>query len=154
MVISGSAGWRAGLSFIGLWVVQTLVVYFAPLVFLMVLALGLDERDATIWATFNYCAFAAIGFALGTLVSRLFPALERSGRWVWIGPAGVLVCCVLWAMSLGDFDVLTLLFGTGEAGWVNGFITLPALGCCCYSVALLWRHEKTKLLPSTQRNDD
>jgi hypothetical protein len=64
------------------------------------------------------------------------PASTRSGQWVWIAPAALLLFVVLWEMSLGDFDVLTILFGTGEAGYGQGFITAPTMGCLCYSAVM------------------
>ena len=100
----------------------------------------LRVRGDRVWA-WNF------GFAF---VSDLGPK-----RPVGLGcPVGFLVFGVAWEMSVGDFHVLTLLFGTGEEGWVNVFVTLPTISCCCYSVMLLSPHENTKLLPGTHENDD
>jgi len=82
---------------------------------------------------------AAVGLALGLTVCILIPTAARTGRWVWIAPAGLLVWAILWEFSLGGFDVLTTTFGHGEAGYGQLFITAPLMACLCYSAVMALR---------------
>lgn len=128
------------LVFIAGWAVQIFVAYFVPLALAMVLATGIEEPAGVFWEAFNYVFFCAIGFVLGFFVSEWIPKSTETGRWVWIGSVAFLLFCVISEMSIGDFDIVTLLFGTGESGWVSGFITSPTMASCFYSLAMAWQH--------------
>lgn len=134
--VSTRSVWSAGLSFSIAWAVQALVAYFVLLASLLLLAGRIDEPDTVFWNIANYVFSALIGLALGVSVSLLIPASAESGRWVWAGPVGLLVLCAVWEICVGRFDIVTLWFGTGEAGWISSLVTLPALGCCGYSAAM------------------
>lgn len=124
------------------WVVQTLVAYFIPVVLALLLAGRINERDTVMWDIANYAFFALSGLVLGTLAAGIIPGWTGSGKWVWIGPVGLLVFSALLEIFSGHFDIITLWFGRGEAGWVSAFVTCPALACCTYSVLMAWRYHK------------
>ena len=128
---------------VGSWLAQSVAVYVIPLALDLVLAGWVTSE------VLNYIFLGLLGSVLGLVISRLFPVSTESGRWVWAGPVVLLVCGVLWEMSLRDFDILTVLFGTGEAGWANVLITSPALACCCYSVAMEWRTRRKRSFAGT-----
>jgi hypothetical protein len=120
--------------------VQFVVVYFVPMVIVLILSGWLRTPDDTLWQVFDYVIFGLIGSALAFVVSGFFPEADQKGCWVWTLGVGLLAYAIGWDMFLGRFDApVTALFGTGEAGWVKVLITLPAWGCCWYSLVMWWR---------------
>lgn len=120
------------------WAVQTVVAYFLPLAAALFLAVEINEPDTLSWEVASYAFFLFAGLILGGLIAVVLPASTESGRWVWTGPVGLLVLLALWEMCLGRFDIVTLWFGTGEAGWISTLVTSPTLSCCTYSLAMEW----------------
>jgi hypothetical protein len=94
------------------------------------------------WNAANYAFFVLAGLALGILAVKLIPSCAESGRWVWIGPVGLLAFGTLLEISSGRFDIITLWFGTGEEGWVAAFVTLPTLASCSYSAVMAWAYRR------------
>jgi len=138
-VYAASIHTRGGeLSFRIGWAIQTVVAYFVPLAGALFLAVVINEQDTVRWEVASYGFFIFAGLILGGLVAVLLPASTRSGRWVWTGPVGLLVLFAFWEICLGRFDIITLWFGTGEAGWISTLVTSPALACCTYSAAMEW----------------
>jgi hypothetical protein len=120
------------------WAVQTLAAYFIPFVLNLALAASASEPETIMWEIANYLLFLSVGLTLGILVARLLPASTGSGRWVWTGPVGLLVFCAAWEISTERFDIISLWFGMGEAGWIKALVTWPTLACCSYSAAMRW----------------
>ncbi len=89
-----------------------------------------------LWEIANYLYFAVAGLTFGILVAKLLPASAESGRWVWIGPVGLLILCAAWEMCAGRFDIISVWFGMGEGGPIKAFVTWPTLACCTYSTAM------------------
>ena len=119
---------------------QTVGAYLIPLVTITGLAGVIAPGPESVKSDVLSDGFvAAVGLALGLIVSILIPTAARTGRWVWIAPTGLLVWALLWEFSLGDFDVLTIMFGQGEAGYGQMFITAPLMACLCYSGVMALR---------------
>jgi hypothetical protein len=123
---------------------QTVAAYLIPLVLSLVFADLIPGPESIKSDTLEDAFVAAMGLAFGLMVLLVVPRSAPTGRWVWVAPMGFLALVVLWEFSLGDFDVLTLLFGQGEAGWVQFFNTAPTMACLCYSavmaVGVRWRN--------------
>jgi hypothetical protein len=124
------------------WAVQTLAMYLIPLALAMILATWINEPDTVTWEIANYGFFVLAGLTFGLSVAGLLPASAESGRWVWTGPVGLLVLSAVMEISGGRYDIITLWFGSGEAGWVCLFVTWPALACCTYSAAMEWARRR------------
>jgi len=134
---------RRGLLFITGWAIQLTFAYFCPLVVVVILSVLLSAPDSVMWQFLDYLIFGLVSLVLALSVSQLFPGSTAEGRWIWTMPVGLLVCGVLWDMTLGRLDsALTALVGTGEVGWVKVLITLPAWGCCWYSATMAWRRRR------------
>jgi hypothetical protein len=70
----------------------------------------------------------------------------------WTGPVGLLLLSTLLELSSGHLDIIALLFGTGEEGWVSGFVTSPTLACCSYSAVMAWAHRRRSRSSGKSRN--
>jgi hypothetical protein len=115
------------------WAVQTVGAYLIPLALDLMLPASWNNGPESIKVELLN---DAIGLILGLSVFFLVPAAARSGRWVWTVPVALSLLAVLYEMSLGDFDMPTVFFGIGEAGWGQFFITAPTMACICYSGAM------------------
>jgi len=88
----------------------------------------------------GYLFFAFQGLIFGYSVQNGAPRSIRSGgKWVWVLP----ICCVVYgcldALLVQPSD-LPVMFWPGSKGWEGIwflFITLPALGCCFYSLGVV-----------------
>jgi len=118
--------------------VQFFLVYFVPLVVVLVLSGWLHTPDNTLTEVTDYVLFGLICSALALIVSGVSPEADETGRWVWAFGVGLLAYAVGWDILLG-FDPRKTAFGAGEAGWANVFVTLPAWGGCWYSAVMWWR---------------
>jgi hypothetical protein len=105
------------------WAVQTAAGYLIPLALSIVFSDWIGGPESIKVELLNDAFVAAMGLVLGLIVCLMVPSSRQSGRWVWTGPAGLLLFAVVSEMPLGDFNVLTVLFGTGEGGWVHFLIT-------------------------------
>jgi len=122
---------------------QTVAAYLIPLVLSIVWADLIPGPESVKSDILSDALVAGIGLGLGLLVCILIPASARTGRWAWIAPLGLLIYVILWEFTLGDFDVVTIMFGQGEAGYGQMFITAPLMACLCYSavmaLSMRWR---------------
>ncbi len=50
-------GLDPNLRFMAGWIPQVLVAYFAPLILMLLLAVGIDEPDGILWDVLNYVFF-------------------------------------------------------------------------------------------------
>ncbi len=139
VALSFTSGW--GVQAIG-WAVQTLAVYFIPLVQNFILAVWIHHPETVAWEIAHYLFFAIVGLTLGVLVSQVLPASTESGRWVWAAPVGLMLFCAIAEIAAGHFDIISLWFGMGEAGWITMLVTWPAVGCCTYSAAMEWARRR------------
>ncbi len=124
------------------WAVQTLAVYFIPLVQNFILAVWMSQPQTIMCEIANYIFFALAGLIFGIAVAWALPASTESGRWVWIAPVGLLVIGTAMEMRLSSFNLMSVWFGMGEAGWMKAFITWPTLACCTYSAAMEWARRR------------
>src|SRR5689334_6450416 len=89
----------------------------------------------------GYVSFAAVGFSLGYGAQNAFPRASLSGgRWVWIAPVCVFVAGLLLDLAKVPNEIPDFFIsrpGRGEQGITQVLLTLPAIGCCFYSLGLL-----------------
>jgi hypothetical protein len=118
-------------------VLQLALAYIGSLLLVMMASVLLRVPDGPAWLAVNYVIFLVTGVAFALLISRLMPAAAREGRLIWIPPVALLVGCIWWDLSLGHSDAIQVaVAGTGEAGWLNALVTLPAWSCCWYSATM------------------
>ena len=133
------------------WAVQSLAAYLIPLALDLILASCINESNTVGWEVANYAFFVLAGLICGALVATLVPASKESGRWVWAGPVALMLFCAISEITAGHFDITSLWFGMGEAGWIKLFVTWPTLGCCTYSAAMQWAR-RTHSSPGAEGN--
>jgi hypothetical protein len=87
----------------------------------------------------GYALCGLTGFGLGRLVKHWQPRMARSGgAIVGIAPALVLIFALLIEFRMGNYEVGSYFIarpGMGGKGWGIIFLTIPAVGCCFYSLA-------------------
>jgi hypothetical protein len=118
------------------WAAQTIGAYFIPLALSIVLSGWISGPESVRAELLNDALVAAVGLSLGLTICFLVPCSHRSGQWVWVAPTVWLMFVFSWEMSRGNFNALTVAFGTGEDGWGQFFITAPLLACISYSVVM------------------
>lgn len=97
-----------------------------------------------------YLAYGIVGLILGFFVAAALPRLAQSGAaFVWIAPTALVALCVADELRRGTHEAALVFIGTGEAGWVSMLITLPAFGCCAYSLATAINNRFGSRGPST-----
>jgi hypothetical protein len=134
--------WK-GPSFLLGWVLQSVVVYFGPLILVIFLSTWLSAPDSVTWQILDYVIFGLSGMTMALVVSGIMATTDNAGRWVWTLPVILLICNVAWDTFHGDVNSFRNAFlGTGEAGWVKGLLTLPAWASCCYSATMAWHRHR------------
>jgi len=86
----------------------------------------------------GYLACALVSFGFGRLVRHWFPRFAGSGGFVWVAPVMVLLCALLIDEHSVQFAGVSRFFvaraGMGQEGIGLFLFTLPAFGCCFYSL--------------------
>jgi hypothetical protein len=79
------------------------------------------------------------GFGLGRLVKHWLPRMAQSGgAIVGVAPTLVLIFALLNEFRMGNYKIESYFIarpGMGGEGWGIIFLTIPAVGCCFYSLA-------------------
>ena len=137
------------------FVAQQCLATMVPLALLIfIVALFRNYNVAVITV---YMLVASSGFLLGYIVGRLAPQSVRTGRWVWVIPASLLLIAGIDQLTLNanlaDHNSHPLLrtmedfFNqhalTGLPAMVFG--TIPALSSACYTLGSLASRAKRRL---------
>jgi hypothetical protein len=89
--------------------------------------------------TLGYVLCGLTGFGLGRLVKHWQPRVAQSGgAIVGVAPALVLILALLNQFRMGNYRIDSYFIarpGMGGEGWGIIFLTIPAVGCCLYSLA-------------------
>ena len=101
----------------------------------------------------GYTLCGLTGYGIGRLVKHWLPRLARSGgKFVWVLPALVLIFALLNELRMGSSRIGSYFIarpGMGGEGWGIIVVTIPAVGCCFYSLAIalairFWRAQRPK----------
>ena len=101
----------------------------------------------------GYALCGLTGFGLGRLVKHWMPRVAQSGGIiVGIAPALVLIFALLNEFRMGNYKIDSYFIarpGMGGEGWGIIVLTIPAVGCCLYSLAAalpkrFWRRRLPK----------
>ena len=87
----------------------------------------------------GYALCGLTGFGLGRLVKHWMPRVAQSGGTiVGVAPALVLIFALLNEFRMGNYKIDSYFVarpGMGGEGWGIIVLTIPAVGCCLYSLA-------------------
>ncbi len=134
-----------GFSF-GSCLVQILFAYFVPPVLLGLIEAQLNFQDSIASQITRYVLILCISGGSASLVSAIARNSAREGRWVWVLPFSFWAyACASDYFRFGLKELRLMFFfgpgpGSGEEAWGVFLFTLPTWSCCCYAVAMWWRH--------------
>jgi hypothetical protein len=87
----------------------------------------------------GYTLCGLTGFGLGRLVKHWLPRVTQSGgSIVGVAPTLTLIFALLNEFRRGNYRIDSYFIartGMGVEGWAIIFLTIPAVGCCFYSLA-------------------
>ncbi|MDP9171294.1 MAG: hypothetical protein M3N54_11805, partial [Acidobacteriota bacterium] len=120
--------------------VQFVVVYFVPMIIVLILSGWLRTPDDTLWQVFDYVLFGLISSALALVVSGFFPEADQKGRWVWTFRDGAAGLCHWMGYVSGQVRRSRDGFVRHWGGWMGQSTDHSARrGCCWYSLVMWWR---------------